>query len=70
MSKVIKDLLGSIYTINSVPTGGSKALKYTTIGRLLFWLNELFMLKDENGKIINDFYTGKHNYKCKCHYIY
>ena len=65
MSKVTKDLLGSIYTINNVPTGGSKALKYTTIGRLLFWLNELFMLKDENGKIINDFYTGKHNYKCK-----
>lgn len=65
MSTVTKDLLGSIYTINSVPNGGSKALKYTTIGRLLFWLNELFMLKDENGKIINDFYVGKHNYKCK-----
>lgn len=65
MSIVTKDLLGSIYTVNNVPTGGAKALKYTTIGRLLFWLNQLFMLKDENGKIINNFYTGKHNYKCK-----
>ena len=65
MSVEIKNLLGTVYTINNMPTGGAKALKYTTIGRLLYWLNESFMLKDENGKVLNSFYVGKHDYECK-----
>lgn len=65
MSVEIRNLLGTVYTINNMPTGGAKALKYTTIGRLLYWLNESFMLKDENGKVLNSFYVGKHDYECK-----
>lgn len=65
MSVEIKNLLGSVYTVNSMPTGGSKALKYTTIGRLLYWINESFMLKDGDGKVVHEFYVGKHDYKCK-----
>jgi len=65
MSKVLNNLLGSVYTVNNVPTAGAKALKYTTIGRFLYWLNDSFMLRDENGYMLHEFYVGKHDYECK-----
>ena len=65
MSKVLNNLLGSVYTVNNVPTAGAKALKYTTIGRFLYWLNDSFMLRDENGYKLHEFYVGKHDYECK-----
>ena len=55
--------IGTVYTLPTLPTG-EESLKYTTIGRFLFWLNKFFALKDEGKKVIQ-FYTGNHNYDTK-----
>lgn len=55
--------IGTVYTLPTLPEG-DKPLKYTTIGRFLFWLNKFFALKDEGKKVIQ-FYTGNHDYDTK-----
>lgn len=57
----IDKALGSVYSIVNLPTSGEGVLKYTTIGRFLFWLNSFFTLKDD-GKDFMRFYIGNHGY--------